>query len=953
MPFTIPFKSFNGGEVSPDLNARTDQAKYQSGLSNCRNFFVRLEGSASNRSGTGFVCPLIKFSQGPGRHIPFIFNNDQAYQLLIHWTGTETRFLVIKNGLPVFVNQRTIASMTAGTPPVVRVASGHAMADGDLVYISSPESTLDIGNRWFQAQNTQQAPAPGEYLSLWEEAAVDGASYAFAPNLPVLIQMAYSVLLPGVTAAQIPGLRYTQSADVLTFVHDELPPFAVTRLADNSWTCADVVFDPSIAPPNGGQISVAAGTVTLRYRITAVSDDTGEESFPGLMTPLPSAGTISLLGTSSPYRVNVTAHGIVTGDEVKFDFSGYVALIGPLAGVAVQGGTYTVTVLNANQFTLNGSNDNGATGTISSPPLASRTAITNHSAVFPTAINTAILTWTKVPAVSGYNIYRETNGVYSYIGTAVGERFEDLGYTADSLNTPPIALNYFNAIGKYPGAVGYYQQRLILGGPSLSPEELRASRSGAFRNFTRSNPTQADDSIRWIMASGQVNQVRHVADMGKLLVFTQGAVFSTEGDDAGTLTPKAINPRKRADYGIGDIRPLTIGQVAIYVQVSGKVVREMEPNSFGVYATRDLTSFAKHLFETGSIVAMSYAEEPFGIIWAVRSDGVMLGLTYLKEHAVDGWHHHDTGAGDRFLDVSCIPEANESATYVLVSRANCNGKTRTYCERMATRTVQAPSDGKFLDSFMTYEGKIYSAVKTYTLRFNTSFFSPADYSLEATGITPGFTALDIGKSLTFLSFDGTELVCVIVSVNASPNYARVTKTGNVPIPPFALNVSTSPLSLAPQSTIPGLWHLNGRTVNVLGDGEVLGPFVVTNGAVTLPVAVSRSVVGLQIVADLETLEPDNAQGETWADKTKAMAELTLKVRNTLGLSVGLNLSQMQTFKDRWCTPGEYVDGNLYTGKLQIINRASVTADGKVFVRQDQPLPCTVLGIYARLEIGEV
>lgn len=155
------------------------------------------------------------------------------------------------------------------------------------------------------------------------------------------------------------------------------------------------------------------------------------------------------------------------------------------------------------------------------------------------------------------------------------------------------------------------------------------------------------------------------------------------------------------------------------------------------------------------------------------------------------------------------------------------------------------------------------------------------------------------------------------------------------------------------STISQLWHINGRSVMVLGDGEAMGPFVVTNGKITLPVVVEFAVVGLRIVSQLETLEPDNAQGETWVDKAKAMAELTLKVRNTLGLSVGLEDNKLQPFNVRWCTPGDYVDDEPYTGKLQIINRATVSADGKVFIKQDQPLPCTVLGIYARLEIGEV
>ena len=854
MAFTVPFKSFNGGEISPDIGARTDQAKYQAGLATCRNFFPRLEGSATNRSGTGFICPLMRFSSGAARLIPFIFNDDQAYQLLVHWTGTETRFLVLKNSFPVLIEPGfgvsfDIVSITSATPPVATTPDPHSFTDGALVYLApvSTSQSPSYDGRWVQAKNVTATT-----FELWEEAAIVGNSYSYVVG-SIRPRQAYSVLVPGITAAHIPTMRYTQSADTITVVGADFPPFEIKRLADDNWTVATIVFDPSIAQPDGGAIAVAVGSVTLRYRVTTIDAETSEESFPGYMADVANP-SITLNGTSTPYLITKAAHGFFTGDEVYFH--------GTLSG-QVNDKIFKITVTGANTFTLDGTNDGGFAVVYAPFGFMQRTAITIHTAVFPTALNTAVLTWPPIAAAGGYNVYRETNGVYSYIGTSVGPKFEDAGYTADSLNTPPIPLDRFNAINKYPGAVGYYQQRLVVGGPNENPEEVSASRTGTFHNFTRSNPTQADDSIRWIMASGQVNQVRHLADVGKLLVFTQGAVFSTEGDDAGTLRPTAINPRKRADYGIGDVAPLTIGQIAMYVQASGKIVREMEPNSFGVYASRDITSFAKHLFEIGEIVSWSYAEEPFSIIWCVRSDGVMLGLTYLKEHQVDGWHRHDTGNGDQFLDVSCVPENGESATYVLVRRFNCNGKTRVYCERMATRTVFTPSAGRFLDCY------------------------------------------------------------TVLSV------------------------------VTPTNIVASLWHLNGRSVMVLGDGEVMGPFTVTGGKITLPVTVTTAVVGLQIIAELKTLEPDNQQGETWADKTKAMAELTLKVRNTLGIAVGLSESTLQKFNDRWCTPGKFVDGSLYTGKLQIINRASVTEDGTVFVRQDQPLPCTVLGIYARLEIGEV
>ena len=931
MSFTVSYKSFNGGELSPDIDARVDQAKYQTGLAKCRNMFVRLEGSASNRAGTQYICPLTNFSQGPARLVPFTFNDEQSYQLLIHATGNGNEvavFFVKNDGDLVLETTLNITGITTATPPVVTVSSPHGWADGRLVRIAYVGGKTEVNNRWFSI-----AAPSGSTFALHEEAAVNGSGYA-AYTSGGLATVPYSKILPGVTPAMIRDLRFSQSADVLTFTHPSIPPFNVSRISETNWTVSNVVFLPTLAAPDGGAISIAAGAVTLRYRITAIAEDTAEESFPGLMVPL-AGPAINLL--PAQWEITKAAHAFITGDEVYLystSFSG------------VNGNRYVITVTGANTFTLN-----GTTGGIASFYPASgfmaRTAITNHNAIFPIPANTAILTWTAVAGTSGYNIYRETNGVYSYIGTAVGTRFEDFGYTADSLNTPPIDLSLFNGANEYPTAVGYYQQRLVLAGPNESPEETRVSRIGLFYNFTKSNPTQGDDSINWIIASGQVNAVRHVVDMGKLLIFTLGAVFSIEGDDAGTLRPTAINPRKRADYGIGDVAPLTIGQVAIYVQASGKVVRELEPGGTERYASRDLTSFCKHLFETAKIVSWAYAEEPFGIIWAVREDGAMLGLTYLKEHQVDGWHTHDTGAGDSFLDVSTNYENGETATYVLVSRKNCNGQTRTYCERMAKRYAATPTDGRFVDSFKFANLTNTDAAKTFTLTRIGADATPL-YYITATGTTFGLSAVDVGTTIVFALADGTELSLAITGFSGFPGGYWVTPTGTIPATPYVTSLWSRPVSVIDQ-----LWHLNGRSVMVLGDGEAMGPYVVTNGAVTLPVQVTSYTVGLQIIAEIETLEPDNIQGETWADKHKGMAELTMKVRSTLGISAGIDPGQLQPFNPRWCEPGQYVDGELYTGKLQIINRSTLTPSAKVYIQQSQPYPVTILGIYPRLTIGEV
>ena len=70
--------AFNGGEVSPDVWARTSYDKYDSSLKTMLNFYPRFCGGATNRAGTEFIAE-VKDSDTSTRLIPFQFSAEQAY----------------------------------------------------------------------------------------------------------------------------------------------------------------------------------------------------------------------------------------------------------------------------------------------------------------------------------------------------------------------------------------------------------------------------------------------------------------------------------------------------------------------------------------------------------------------------------------------------------------------------------------------------------------------------------------------------------------------------------------------------------------------------------------------------------------------------------------------------------------------------------------------------------
>lgn len=73
-------RSFGGGELTPEMYGRIDDAKYQTGLALCRNFITKPHGPAENRAGTQFVRE-VKTSAKKTRVIPFSYSTTQTMVL--------------------------------------------------------------------------------------------------------------------------------------------------------------------------------------------------------------------------------------------------------------------------------------------------------------------------------------------------------------------------------------------------------------------------------------------------------------------------------------------------------------------------------------------------------------------------------------------------------------------------------------------------------------------------------------------------------------------------------------------------------------------------------------------------------------------------------------------------------------------------------------------------------
>lgn len=539
------------------------------------------------------------------------------------------------------------------------------------------------------------------------------------------------------------------------------------------------------------------------------------------------------------------------------------------------------------------------------------------------------------------------------------------GVSPTSLKTVGL---YTPGQGNYPATTAIYQQRLVFGNTNNNPQQAQGSRTGNFYNFTTSTPIQDDDAVTFSLAGTQVQPIKHMADLGQLIIFTAAGEFSIIGDANGALTPSAVNARQHSYCGSNQLRPLIVGSNAIFVQARGGVVRDLAFDwQVNGYRGNDLTLFSTHLFDGHQIVDWDYAQIPNYTVWAAREDGVLLGLTYIHEQQIFGWHRHDLQDG--FVEnVLSIPEGQIDAVYLVVRRV-INGRTVRYIERMSNRFIAAPVAGQFplpiasfvgADASLSYNGWNTTAI-TMTLSSAGTWLYTDTLTLTASGAY--FTASMVGSQIFLVGADGQITRCTIAGYTSA---TVVSVTADKTVPANLRAVAVSQWALAIQ-TISGLYHLIGEKLSVLGDGLVVAS--PNNSKVTFTVTVSALGVavldrpyavinaGKPMTCDLETLDLDVEQGETLADKAKLIGQVNVYVAQTRGIFAGARepgsdfdgatdpLDALSEFKIRGIAGESYNDPvGLFSGLAEIDVEPSFTRNGHVFIRQVDPLPLTVLAI---------
>jgi hypothetical protein len=423
-------------------------------------------------------------------------------------------------------------------------------------------------------------------------------------------------------AVDLSEVDFEQSADVMYLAHLNYAPGKLTRYAHDSWAFSTITFGPTILAPAAPTVTVtgdpsASGysATGQSYSITAIDDDSGQESRPSPVTSV------------------------------------------------------------ANDLTIKG----------------------NHNA----------LTWVAVSGAERYRVYRaDYQQDFGYIGTTSQIAFTDNNISPDLTDTPPVGDNPFPGAGDYPSTVTFFEQRLFWARTLNNPNAFYASRSGDYDNYDVSRPLKDSDALSARLVAGRVNAINQLVSTTSLLALTSDAIFAISGtgnDDP--LTPTQIRSRRQIGRGSSRLGPLVVDNVVFYKPSVGSSMRAInysfESNGF---KSDDLSIFSPHLFHGFDIVWWAYAQEPRSIVWAGRSDGILLCFTWEQDQQVWGWTVCDLGGAA--LNGCVISETGsdgrvEDRLYLVVKRT-INGAEKHYIERMAAVHWETVEDCCFLDCATTY-----------------------------------------------------------------------------------------------------------------------------------------------------------------------------------------------------------------------------------------------------------
>jgi len=227
-----------------------------------------------------------------------------------------------------------------------------------------------------------------------------------------------------------------------------------------------------------------------------------------------------------------------------------------------------------------------------------------------------------------------------------------------------------------------------------------------------------DDGVEITLSAQRGGRICFLAPRDKLWVGSSSGEWTVSGSSLNTpVTPGGVKANREGTFGAAKVPPCQAGPALLYVQRSGKKVREMAYRlDSDSYTSQDLTLLSSHLGEPG-IVQLTAVQEPDPMLFCVRADGVLLAMTYLPEQDVCAFARIITDGAVESVCAVFNEEACRDELWLVVRRSAVVGGQsveRRFIEVLApgfTEEATNTTQAFFVDAGLSYSG---APVRTLT-----------------------------------------------------------------------------------------------------------------------------------------------------------------------------------------------------------------------------------------------
>jgi hypothetical protein len=690
------------------------------------------------------------------------------------------------------------------------------------------------------------------------------------------------------TSAHFDGLSWLQIKDVVILTHHQVAPHKLSRTGHAAWTFSTITFAPDTATP---------GSITC----TVTNSD--------------SSATINCTYSAAAVTEEYGEGLIVTSASV-------------------------------------------------SRPLVLDSQLTDTTKTRRVAIEIA-----RVEGAKSYVIYRNDGNADGYIGyvkqpASGNPTYTDRGIKDPDLSDSPLPeRNPFAVAGDYPAVVSIFQNRTVWGNTLNDPGILHLSRTANYFDLRKHELTDPldDDAIELHVTSTRRDGIVGLVPRRQLYVVTEGGVFVVGGGTSmsDVLTPSNAKASPEGTDGGMPAMPLMVGNAALFVHSARQSVMEMAYRyDSDSYPTNDMTMFAPHLGRESSFKQLALAQTPASLVFATRENGKLVGMIYERTQDVVGWYRITTQGEVESIAVIYDATERRDQLWACVKRT-VGGQTRRFIEVFYPRfDGETAADGCFLDCSLTYDGRNTSAAALLSITGTAGYAIGAVVTLTASGHTP-FTSESVGRIYSVQGYwqGSYDVEQERFRVKITGFSSSTVCTGQLlDVVPEEMQGFFSPNWALLANQVSGLDHLEGESVTICADGCPTPPEIVTDGTVSSRSPASVIHAGLPYTGILKTtrMEGGNPAGTTQQTKRQRITEVGVRFYKSIGGKVGPG-DDSSKYEAIYPLPAGRLMGSpphLFTGDKVVKMPTGWNRDGYIVVKQDQPLPCTVLLLAVKEQVIE-